>query len=509
LAKICLIGVDIGTQGTKAAVYTPDGKTLASAFRPSRLHSPAPGVVEQDPEEMFAEFTGAVREAVEKAGVRPSFVAAIGIDGQMAGVLGIDRDWNAVTHYDSWLDTRCGKYIEHIKKTAEDLVIRTTGCPVVGAHGPRMLWWKHERPEAWGRIARFVMPTAYIAGRLCGLKAENAWIDYTQIHFSGFADVERKAWSSELIRLFGMDGAKLPRIAEPWAIVGGLTHDAAEALGLAPGTPVAAGCGDQAATSLGAGVTRPGLVFDVAGTASVFSCCVEKYTPDVQNKTILFARSVIDGLWVPLAYISGGGLCLKWFRDGVCGGAYSYDELNEQAATVRPGSEGLMFVPHFGGRTCPNDPAIRGSWLGLGWIHERRHMYRSILESIAYEYSYYYKLIRGLMIGPEAPRVIAIGGGAKSRLFSSIKADVLGIPYEPHALGDTATWGSAVVAGYGAGVFADIANALTATAESGLEPVPPDMENHGRYAALAAAYEALFGPLNRLYSALGKPGEAK
>lgn len=496
----CLIGVDVGTQGTKAAVYTGEGRLLASAFVPSRLISPAAGVVEQDPDEMLGEFIAAVREAVEKACIAPGSVAAIGLDGQMAGILGIDADYNAVTHYDSWLDTRCAPYIERIKHTAEDRVIEITGCPVTTAHGPKMLWWKHERPDAYRKIAKFVLPTAYIAGKITGLKAGDAYIDYTDIHFSGFADVEGMRWSDELIGLFGMDGGKLPDIVEPWKVVGTLTADAAGKMRLARGIPVVAGCGDQAATSLGAGVTKAGLVFDVAGTASVFSCCVERFRPDVANKTILFARSVIAGLWVPLAYISGGGLCLKWFRDNMAGGAYSYTQLDGEAAQVAPGSGGLMFVPHFSGRTCPSDAVLKGTWAGLDWSHERRHLYRSIMESVAYEYGHYLKLMRALLGDMPVSRVIAIGGGAKSSLFNSIKADVTGIPYAPQGDGDTATWGSAVVAGYGAGVYDDIHSAVSAAIASGGGIVQPNMENHRLYAGRVAAYESLFEPLHRLYS---------
>jgi xylulokinase len=498
--KDCLIGVDIGTQGTKAAVYSVDGELLTAAFRPSRLISPSSGIVEQDPEEMYASLLGAVREAVEKAGIAPGDVAAIGLDGQMAGILGIDRDFNAVTPYDSWLDTRCSKYIEHIKRTAEDRVIELTGCPVVTAHGPKMLWWKHEHPEAWRRIDKFVVPSAYLTGRLCSLKAADAYIDYTQIHFSGFADVENKNWSNELLGLFDMDGAKLPRIVEPWAIAGRLTKEAAGCMGLAAGIPVVAGFGDQSATSLGAGVTHAGVVFDVAGTASVFSCCVDRYRPDVASKTMLFARSVIDGLWTPLGYISGGGLCLKWFRDSVEGGTLTYDQLNEEATAVAPGSAGLLFVPHFSGRTCPNDPVLKGTWVGLDWIHERRHLYRSILESIAYEYGHYLKLMRGLLGDLPVSHVIAIGGGAKSALFNSIKADVLGIPYVPLGDGDTATWGSAVIAGYGAGVYRDIPSAVTCGIAARSGRVQPDMENHRLYSSRVAAYENLFGLLHQLYT---------
>ncbi|MGE5581409.1 MAG: xylulokinase, partial [Bacillota bacterium] len=307
-----LIGVDIGTQGTKTTLINTAGEIIAEAFENSRLISPASGVVQQEADDLYYSVTRTIAETVSKSGIKPADVLAIGIDGQMAGIMGIDRDWNAVTYYDSWLDTRCEKYIAKIKAEAEEGVIRITGCPVTYAHGPKILWWKYERPDVYKNIAKFVLPGAYVAGRLTGLKAENAYIDYTYLHFSGFGDVERLRWSEDLLNLFRVERDKMPEIVEPWKIIGKLTTEPAQACRLIPGIPLVAGCGDSAATSLGAGITKKGLLFDIAGTASIFSCCVDQYKPDINNKTLLFARSVVPGLWIPMAYINGGGMCLKW-----------------------------------------------------------------------------------------------------------------------------------------------------------------------------------------------------
>lgn len=479
---------------------------VAESFEPSRLIKPAPGIVEQEPDEIYSSVLNTIKDVMTKSGVSGSHVAAIGLDGQMAGILGIDRDWNAVTYYDSWLDTRCGKYIEIIKREAEDAVIRTTGCPVTYAHGPKILWWKNERTDIYEKIEKFVMPTTYVAGRLSGLKAYEAYIDYTQLHFSGFGDVYNKKWSNELLDYFGVNLGKMPQIVEPWKIIGHLAVEAAERCALPHGIPIVAGCGDQAATSLGAGFVHKGIIFDVAGTASVFSCCVDSFKPDVQNKTLIYARSVIRDLWVPLAYINGGGLCLRWFRDQLTGRGETaeYAELDKEAACITPGSEGLLFVPHFGGRVCPNNPYVRGSWIGLNWAHNRGHMYRAIMEGIAYEYSCYLKALRELIGDTSFSSVYAIGGGAKSYLFNSIKADVLGIPYTILNRSDTATLGSAVVAGYGAGIFDSIESTIEKIIEKKSE-VNPDYNNHNKYKKYVPIYEGLFDALE---NTLKKAGDA-
>ncbi len=498
-----LIGVDIGTQGTKTCLYDVEGNAIASSFEPSRLISAKPGVVEQDPDEIYQSVLNTVRTVLIESGAPPARVEAIGLDSQMSGIMGIDDEWKAATPYDSWLDTRCEKYIRVMKQADEDEIVRITGCPPTYHHGPKILWWKYERPNVYETISKFVIPAAYVAGRLAGLKAEDAYIDYTNIHFSGFADVEKMQWSSKLLSQFDVTPEKMPRIIEPWKVIGHLTAREAEKAGLKSGIPIVAGCGDQAAASLGAGVARKGIAFDVAGTASVFSCCVDSYMPDVKYKTLIFARSVIKDLWVPLAFINGGGLCIKWFRDQLTGmdAATSYAQLDDEASRLPAGSGGLIFSPHFGGRVCPNDPGVRGSWVGLNWGHSRAHMYRSIMEGIAYEYSIYLDIIKELFADMSFSRVIAIGGGSKSRFFNSIKSNVLNIPYARLKGGDTSTLGSALVAGYGVGIYGDIA-AVAEKMTAVEEQICPHLDVHDQYIGYAGIYKQLFIALQDTYAKL-------
>ncbi|MHB8062332.1 MAG: xylulokinase, partial [Ruminiclostridium sp.] len=484
-----LIGVDIGTQGTKTALFSLEGYKISDAFEASRLISESKGEVQQEPDDIFGSVIRTISEVMDKSGICPSEVEAIGIDGQMAGVMGIDKEWNAITYYDSWLDTRCQKYIDLIKGIAEEQVIRITGCPVTYAHGPKILWWKYEKPEVYKRIDKFIMPSTYVVGRLAGLKSSQAYIDYTHLHFSGYGDVERNTWSEELLRLFAVDRNKMPEIVEPWKVVGALTETAAKQCHLVSGIPLVAGCGDSAATSLAAGVTSKGVIFDVAGTASIFSCCVDQYKPDVLNKTLLYPRSVIPGLWAPMAYINGGGLCLQWFKDHLTGAdSATYMELDAEAEKLAPGSGGLIFLPHFSGRVCPNNPNVRGSWLGLSWTHKREHLYRAIMEGIAYEYDSYFQIIKSLIKDVEFSQVYAIGGGARSNLFNSIKADVMGINYTTLRINDTAPLGSAIVAGYGAGVYKDLKETVDRLVGFDAS-IEYDEGRHQAYRKFSKAYE--------------------
>ena len=497
----CVVSVDIGTQGTKAALLTRSGDMLASAFVPSHLIRRSGGQVEQRPDDMLREFAEAVAACTS---ARPdAAVEAVALSGQMAGVLGIDADGEAATPYDSWLDTRCEAQFDRIKSLGEAAVIAETGCPVTYAHGPKTLWWKHERPDVYRRIAKFVVPTAYVAGRLTGAKADVAYIDYTHLHFSGFADASAGGWSASLLRELDVDPAKLPRIANPWDRVGGLTPAWADACGLPAGTPVLAGCGDTAASTLGAGIVRPGMLFDVAGTASVLACCVDAYKPDAERKTLMFARSVVPGLWAPLAYINGGGQCIAWFREQLKDerGGPDFDDLNRGASDRPPGSDGLYFVPHFGGRVCPNNPLLRGAWVGLNWSHDKYGMYRSMLESIAYEYHIYLDIVKDALPGVRFDEVRVVGGGAKGELFNRIKADVLGVPYATLREADTGHLGNLLIAGYALGWHADFAaeaDRLIAVKER----FAPDPGAGAAYAGPKRRYPVLLEKIAELQGAL-------
>ena len=490
-----LIGIDVGTQGTKTCLYREDGTNIASAFEPSRLIEPQPGAMEQDPEEMYGSVLRTVSQVMEQGRVAPQDVAALCMDGQMAGILGIDDAFQATTPYDSWLDTRCEPEIHLMRERMAERITAVTGAPVSYAHGPKVLHWKRCFPDIYRKTRKFVLPVTYIAGRLCGLRAEDAWIDQTCLHFSGFGNAKNLCWSDELLEAFDVDGAKMPRILAPWEMVGTLTAEAASQCGLTAGTPVCAGAGDQAATAFGAGIVRSGLAFDVAGTASVFSVCTDTYTPDTENQTILYARSVLPELWIPLAYVGGGGLCLRWARDTLDGSENGYDRLNTEAASVPPGCEGLMFVPHFNGRVCPNDPLVRGAYLGLGCRHTRAHMYRAVMESIGYEYAGYAEILRQTA---RPDTVFVIGGGSRSDLFNQIKADILNIRYARLDTADTGTWGCAMLAGYAVGIYNDLAEVSARHVRITGEYLP-NVETHRLYAHSCSIYPESIRALRSYY----------
>jgi xylulokinase len=345
---------------------------------------------------------------------------------------------------------------------------------------------------------------------MAGLKGEEAYIDNTYIHFSCFSDILKNRWSKKLLDHFNFPEEKLPRIVKPWEIIGKVNKQTAHLTGLKEGTPIAAGCGDQTANILGAAITKPGMVFDVAGTASVFSICTGRYVPDVGNKTLFTARTVFDDLWYAIAYINGGGLNLRWFRDEIIKDERAnFDEIkdkeysifDELASGIKPGSEKLFFLPHMGGRVCPNNIDLRGAFLGLTWRHKKEHLYRALLEAVAYEYAIYMGIEKSLTPELEMKEARVIGGGSKSRFWNQIKADILGIPYVKLEREEFGVCGSAILAGYASGIFSDL-RSIADEFNQVKYIINPDLEKHEFYKGYVRFYSDLLNDLEPLFTKL-------
>jgi len=496
-----LLGIDIGTQGTKAVLLDNRGQAHGSAFRRSRLSQQLPGVVEEDPEYQLKTVCQCIKACLAGAGVDPQRVAAIGIDGQMAGIIGLGEDGRSITPYDSWLDTRCAPYITRMQEQAGSEIIRKTGGPASFNHGPKILWWKHERPEIYDRIAAFVQPSGYAAMRLCGMDASQAYIDKSYLHFSGFANNASGRWDESLCKRFGISPTKLPRIVDSHEVVGQMTPGAARRCGLLAGVPVVAGCGDTAASFLACGATREGICVDVAGTASVFAATTRQFKADTRQRTLGWGQSATPGLWHPYAYINGGGRNLEWFvaelaqqRKSNCEKTLAY--LNRLASRIDPALDDPLFVPHLGGRVSPSQPLLRGSWTGFTWSHTAAHLYRAVLEGVALEYCIYRDVLQ--LVNPELNirEVRITGGGEKSTLWNQIKADALAIPVVQINRQEGAPLGAALLAGFGVGLFGKLEVTAARWIRRG-EAVRPSRRLGAHYQTRLARYTRLLQHLNQ------------
>jgi xylulokinase len=498
MSEKTIIGVDIGTQGTKVALFSESGKCLATAFRKSKLSQSGDGKVEEDPEFQVDTVCQAIKSCM--ALNDPRAVAAIALSGQMAGILGVNRDGRAVTPYDSWLDTRCAPYIARMNQSAGGEIVVKTGGPVSFNHGPKILWWMGQRREIFRSIKAFVQPAGYAAMRLCGLVAKEAFIDKTYLHFSGFADNPKGCWDASLCRQFHVEMDLLPRIVNPWEIVGELTSSMARRSRLRAGIPVIAGCGDTAASFLASGATREGICVDVAGTASVFAATTKVFCPDEQDRILSCGQAATPGLWHPYAYINGGGMNLEWFRE--CLGSpeprsssrKGFGDFDHQAALLPP-HELPLFLPHLGGRVSPSWPHLRGAWAGLTWAHTASHLWRSMLEAVALEYGIYKRTLLRLYPDLRLTEIRVVGGGGKSELWNQIKADVLASRVIQINRTEGAPLGAALLAAYGIGLVKD----LDKTARQWISVnrvFRPSRRLHAHYQKRLNRYEDLLKILN-------------
>ncbi len=522
VGELYFAGVDIGTQGTKAAFYTQGGRLVAEAFKASVLNRPGPGMVEEDPELQFASVCSTIRSCIESSGIEPGKIACVAIDGQMAGTIGLGADGRAVTPYDSWLDTRCASWMTKMKEAAGPEIMSRTGNAPSFNQGPKILYWKHEHPGTWARIRAFVQPGAYASMRLCSLGIDGAYVDDTYLHFSGFADNAARSWDSGLCREFGIDSGKLPRIAKPADLIGMVGRDGSRLSGLAEGTPVAAGLGDTAASFLSCGATHEGICVDVAGTASVFATTSSSFAPDSGAGIMGMGRSAVPGLWHPYAYINGGGMNILWFAGRVAPGigattrekdragesaesrsagsswesgssGVDYGDLDALVRDLEPRMDDPYFIPHLEGRVMPSDPGMRGSWAGLRWTHGLDCLYRAILEGAAFEYGVYLGAIRRLYPGLDLAEVRITGGGSKSRTWTATKADVLGLPFRAIKGSGGAPMGAAMLAASaaGAGGLAELAGNWIGFGES----TEPDPRRASLYSRRLTRYERLLESL--------------
>jgi xylulokinase len=485
------VACDMGTTLIKAAVIDLDGRIIASGAVESTLDTPRPGVVEQDLLQIEAQAHSAIAQAVAACG-RPEDIAGVSFSSQMAGIGAVGAGFEPVMPFDSWLDSRCSQDVYEMAPHAERIT-RISGGPPTYSHGTKERWLKRTHPEAYAATIAFQVPGPFVAARLAGLPVEEAYIDTANLCFSNLADTENRVWSEELIELFGLDREKLPRIVDPTEIIGRVGPRGSALTGVPEGVPIAAGGGDQIVACLGAGIVEPGQASDSAGTASLFTMCIDRWAPDVERMSMVTSHSIVPGGFLSFSYINGGGLGPEWVRQAIvqdpAPAAQAFDDLQALASAVPVGSGGLIWLPHFQGGVLPPKPYLRSGWVGVTAGHTRAHLYRSVLEGIAYQYAEWADRAPSI-IGRRLSEVRAMGGGSKSDLWVQIKADVLGVPVVRMPKAECALLGNALIAAAATGHIGDLA-ATAASWHTLPEPVRPDAERHARYTDLVSIFDQL------------------
>jgi xylulokinase len=491
-----LVGIDAGTSATRAAAFAPDGTLVAEAAVPVELSHPAPGWAEQPADILEDSACDALRALGHQ--VEPAAVGAIGITGQMGGLVLVDADGRPVSPHLSWLDGRASASIDQAMANDGRRLLALGGLTPYLA--PKAAWWARERPDSFAQARRMVMAAGYVALRLAGDDAGAATVDRSSSGFVGLYDARTGDVEPALCELWGVDAALAPAVVPAGTVIGRLGRESASSTGLREGIPLVAAPGDGPCGWLGVGAVDPGVTVDTSGTSDHIGICGAAFAPDLEGHVLICLASGIEGLWHVQGYTAGTGLTHRWYLDAfpLEGGL---EEVDRRASQLPPGSENLVCIPHFGGRVCPYEPAVTGSWVGLTWRHRHEHLYRSILESVAYEYACYLEAARRLDSGYVPTEVRVIGGGAASGLWTQIKADVLGLPCVVMEESSYTCWGAALSAGVGTGVLADMAASARAAARV-RTVVDPDPVATDHYRGLVDVYKGLYPSLDPAFRAL-------
>ncbi len=474
---IAVVGVDIGTQSLKAVVCSDALAVLGEASVGYPVSYPRPGWAEQDPRQWERALAPAIGEALARAAVDATSVRALGIAGQLDGCVAVDAAGEATAPCLIWMDRRA---TDEMPALPDDVRTRTGLVPDPGHMAAKIAWLQRHRPGA----ARYHQPVSYLVARLSGEQV----IDHALALTTMLYDLGSRDWAADLLAAFAVDRARLPRIADAWAPAGVL-HDAGAALcGLPAGTPICVGTGDDFATPLGAGVTAPGAVACVIGTAEVVGALHP--SPLIDAGALVETHAYPGGAWLieNPGWLSGGAVAWlsKLVGDDVAA-------LDRAAASAPPGAGGVTFVPALSGAMAPRwIPSARGALHGLTPAHGRAELARAVMEGCAFAMRDVIDRMRAL--GVATDRILLLGGGARSRVWAQMRADLTGLPVEIAAHPDSCPLGAAALAAVAGGVQPDLPTAAALLAGSPVR-LPPDA---GAAAAMNAAYRAY----QRLFAAL-------
>ncbi|HBQ64592.1 MAG TPA: carbohydrate kinase, partial [Clostridiales bacterium] len=440
-----LLGIDIGTSSCKAALFDLDGTVTAWSSQPYPVYYPNPGWAEQDPEEWWQAVCLCIREVLQTSGVDACEIKGIGVDGQSGSTIPIDVHGRVMHNTPIWLDTRgagiCRKAGDRI---GEDRIFSLCGNPLKPSYcTPKILWFQQQLPDVYQNTYKFLQSNSFIVYRLTGKWSQ----DLSQGYGFHFFNMRSGSYDGAMCDAFGLHMEKFPEIFPCHGIVGEVTGAAAELTGLKKGTPVVAGGLDAACGTLGAGVVREGQTQEQGGQSGGMSICVAE--PRGHRKLIL-GYHVVPHRWLLQGGTTGGGGSMKWLKQTIGQTDESFEDLDLQAGSIPPGSDGLLFLPYLAGERSPlwNENAS-GVFFGLSYDKPRGHLVRAVLEGVAYSLRHNLETAREAGVG--AMELRAMGGSANSRLWTQIKADVTGKPIAVPSSDTATTLGAALLAGVGTG----------------------------------------------------------
>lgn len=458
------IGIDLGTSGLKAIAITADGQTVAEASATYPLLTPRPGWTEQNPSDWVEAAHLALKELAQKLKQGNWEPVAIGLSGQMHGATFLDKQGQVVRPAPLWNDQRTAQACAEIEATIprRDLIQRTGNPAVTGFQLPKLVWLRQTEPEHFARTAHVLLPKDYLAYILTGQMATEP----SDASGTGALNLGLQDWDTEILQALGLNPALFPPVIPSHRAVGSLKAEWAQALGLPKELPVVAGAGDNAGAAIGLGLSsaRPGRGSVSLGTSGVFFMPTQEPTPDPEGRIHLFCHA--DGGYHYLGVTLAAAGSLQWYRDKLAPGM-SFEELMQEAQSVPPGSDGVVFMPYLAGERSPYlDPDLRGAWLGLSLAHGRGHLTRALLEGVAFSLRDVLEVMQPLV---RIDKLLAIGGGARSDFWLSIVGSALALPLARTQIEEGPARGAAILGLVGAGLYTNVAAAIGATAPQDFE----------------------------------------
>jgi xylulokinase len=491
------LGLDVSTTATKALLLDAAGAVVGTAATAYDYETPHPLWSEQDPVLWWDGAARSIRAVLEQTGTTSDEVAAVGLTGQMHGLVLLDADGRVLRPALLWNDQRTAEACDEIRRRVgrERLIELTGNDALTGFTAPKLLWVRAHEPEVYARIRHVLLPKDYVRYRLTGEHAT----DKAGAAGTLLLDLRQRDWSVEVLDALDLQADWLPKTHEGPTVTGTLSEEAAEATGLAVGTPVVAGGGDQAAGAVGVGAVREGIVSLVLGTSGVVFATADEPFVEPEGRLHAFCHAV-PGRWHLMGVMLSAAGSLRWYRDTLAHGV-SFDELIAPSADVAPGSDGLRFLPYLTGERTPHpDPLARGAFIGLTVRHTRAHFTRAVLEGVAFGLRDGFRLMREAGL-PAPDEVRVSGGGARSPLWRQILADVLDAELVTVNTAEGAAYGAALLAGVGAGAWPDVDVACDATVRV-TGRTSPRPEVVAKYEAAYASYRALYPALQPTFAAL-------
>ncbi len=502
------LGLDIGTSGARALLVDEQGTKIASDTQEYPLSTPRPLWAEQDPALWWAGCVAAIQAVLRRASISPSAIAGIGLSGQMHGSVFLDKHNAVLRAALLWCDQRTQAECDWITNQVgrENLAPLISNPVLAGFTAPKIVWLRRHEPETYAQVAKVLLPKDYIRFLLtCTFATEVSDASGTALF-----DVAQRKWSADMLAATDIPAAWMPDCTESTEITSYVSASAAAQTGLAAGTPVAGGGGDQAAGAVGCGIVEMGAVSSTVGTSGVVSAFAQSPAVDSCLRLHTFCHAVPHAWCVMGVTLSAGG-SLRWLRDtfyqpeGVVArttGTDPYDLMAQGAARIVPGSEGLLFLPYLTGERTPYpDANARGVFFGMTLRHTRAHFSRAVLEGVAYALDDTFQILSEL--GIPVSQVRASGGGAKSAVWRQIQADVTGYPHTSLAVDEGPALGAAILAMVGMGAYPTVANACRSIVQT-VDTSMPQAETHRAYQKFLPIYRALYPALKDQFAAVSQ-----